>query len=83
MKLIQMLLEFMESIKNLYENLKSYFLRYGTLNVTVIDLLKRPIKGATIQIFILNLTTTTDSNGKATLRRIPYNNYTVKVTSTQ
>ena len=78
-----MLSEFMESIKNLYENLKSYFLRYGTLNVTVIDPLKRPIKGATIQIVKLNLTATTDSNGKATLRRIPYNNYTVRITSTQ
>lgn len=55
--------------------------KYGKINVTVIDTLNRPVEGATVQIVALNINTTTDATGKATLQKIPYGNQIIKITA--
>ncbi len=53
----------------------------GTINVTVIDPLNRPVEGATVQIVALNMTATTDATGKAILPDVLYSTPTVKITT--
>ncbi len=67
-------------LKSLYLNILSKPPKYGTVNVTVTDQLNRTIKGAIVQIPTLNMTTTTDNTGKATLRKVPYGTQVIKVT---
>jgi hypothetical protein len=69
----------MSAIADSIGKLYSYFKR-GTVNVTVIDPLKRPIKGATVQIVKLNLAVATDASGKAVLRNVPYGKQIIKIT---
>lgn len=52
----------------------------GTVNVTVLDQLNRPVEGATVQIVALGMTQTTDVTGKAILLNVPYGTQTVKIT---
>ncbi len=66
-------------LKSLYLNILSKPMK-GTVNVTVTDQLNRTIKGATVQIPTLNMTTTTDNSGKAILRKVPYGTQVIKVT---
>lgn len=55
--------------------------KHGTLNITVVDPLNRPIKGATVQIMALNMKATTDATGKIMFRNIPYGTQIIKVTT--
>jgi hypothetical protein len=69
-----------ESIGKLYDYLQQLFSsKRGTINITVTDPLKRPIKGVTVQIVALNLTSTTDATGKAVFRKVPYGTQIVKI----
>lgn len=70
-------------LKQMFEYLSNLFKRpkYGILNITIIDPINRPISNATVQILSLNKTLTTDITGKASLKNIPYNTYTVKITT--
>jgi hypothetical protein len=65
-------------LKSLYLNILSKP-KYGTVNITVTDPLSRPISGATIQIIALNITTITDSTGKAVLRKVPYGTQVINI----
>jgi len=67
-------------LKSLYLSILSKPMK-GTVNVTVTDQLNKVIKGATVQITSLNMTSITDNTGKAVLRKVPYGTYVVKITT--
>jgi len=71
----------LQLLRSLYLSILSKPMK-GTVNVTVIDPLNRVIKGATVQITALNMTSTTNNDGKAVLRKVPYGTQVIKVTVT-
>jgi len=71
----------LQLLRSLYLNILSKPMK-GTVNVTVIDPLNNVIKGATVQITVLNMTSTTDNTGKAVLRKVPYGTQIIKITVT-
>ena len=71
----------LQLLKSLYLNILSKPMK-GTVNVTVNDPLNNVIKGSTVQITSINMTSITDNTGKAILRKVPYGTQVIKVTVT-